>query len=153
MLHIIKERQRIEEDEDLGRVSSMPNRATIDVIFSALERRKHLLPGELEKVLPQLQKEYQIEQSTLKTLFKYYNTMAVMPPVSDEEGARQQGIWVNDKQEWNRALDEAIAKRKALAQQAQKKKASSSTDSTGGKDTKAQEKDPQQKRLEDLFED
>lgn len=152
MLHIIKERQRIEEDEDLGRISSMPNRATIDVIFSALERRKHLSPGELEKVLPQLQNEYKIEQSTLKTLFKYYNTMAVMPALSDEEGARRQGIWVNDKQEWNRALDETIARKKALVDQAEQKSKSSST-ASGDSSNRSQEKDPQQKRLEDLFED
>lgn len=142
MLHILRERQRIEENEPYERLSDIPNRATIDVIFSALERRKHLAPGELDKpeTLQQMERDYRLDQPTLKTLLKYYNTIAVLPAASDDD--RKNGIWVNDKVEWRQAVDQAIAENKRKQE-----------DEEPTQKTSSSEKTKKTRQLQDLFED
>ncbi|KAI9494804.1 hypothetical protein BDB00DRAFT_786909 [Zychaea mexicana] len=161
MLHIIRERQRIEEDEDLGRLSQVPNRTTIDVIFSALEQRKRLAPGDLnnEKVLQGLSRDYGLDVPTLQSLYKYYNTMAVLPARPDDQKNRKYGIWAENKQEWQQALDTAIARNEEIKQKirVEKSETAATIGSSSGKKEQAErtltDAEKKEKRLQDLFED
>ncbi|KAI8142205.1 hypothetical protein BJV82DRAFT_517176 [Fennellomyces sp. T-0311] len=151
MLHIIRERQRIEEDEDLGRLSKVPNRTTIDELFSVLEQRKRLTPGALDssKVLEDMSRDYHLDVPTLKSLFKYYGTMAVLPARADDPHERRRGIWVNNKQEWESALDAANAKNQEL--KLKMKPAATAEPKKKERELTVEEK--REKRLQDLFEE
>ena len=161
----MRERQRIEEDEDLGRLSQVPNRTTIDVIFSALEQRKRLAPGDLDndKVLKGLARDYELDVPTLKTLYKYFNTIAVLPARVDDEKNRKHGIWAENRQEWQQAMDAAIAKneeikrkmqeKKSTAEQKQEEQQSTTTKTDEKSERPLSEEEKREKRLQDLFED
>ncbi|KAG2228277.1 hypothetical protein INT45_011069 [Circinella minor] len=164
MLHIMRERQRIEEDEDLGRLSQVPNRTTIDVIFSALEQRKRLAPGDLDndKVLKGLSRDYELDVPTLKTLYKYFNTITVLPARVDDEKNRKHGIWAENRQEWQQAMDAAIARNEEIKKKSQEKKLTTEQKQeqqfeTTKTDKKSErpltEEEKREKRLQDLFED
>lgn len=146
MLHIMRERQRIEDEEERRPGTS------IDVIFSVLERRKRFAPGDLDKpdTWNDLEKSYQLDQSTLKTLYKYYNTMAVLPPHPEDQNKRRPGIWVNDKQEWKDALDEANARIEEHKRQQQN---ASTMGTSPSSSTSTTPKSAREKKLEELFED
>lgn len=159
MLHIMRERQRIEDEEERRPGTS------IDVIFSALERRKRFAPGDLDKqdTWNELEKSYQLDQPTLKTLYKYYNTMAVLPAHPEDQKKRRHGIWVNDKQEWKAALDEANTRIEEYQKQQQQQQrestmdtSSSSSSSPSPPSSSSSSKSPKsarEKKLEELFED
>lgn len=157
MLHILRERQRIEEAEPLSKLGDIPNRASIDVVFSALERRKWLAPGEFDRAetLKQMHADYNIDPSTLQTLYKYYNTMAVLPTITDEPDERHRGIWVDNKDDWKRELQAALkAKeehRKAANVPPAQQKPKKETDA--GSHSNSQEETEREKRLKDLFDD
>ena len=101
MLNIIHER-RIAEKKEIKGLTVSDGLISIDSLFTLLEQRKRLQPGEIDQ--PQVRKaileKYQINEPTLATLLKYYNTMAIMPPAIDDKEERRMGIWVNDKVEW-----------------------------------------------------
>ncbi|KAI7850973.1 hypothetical protein BDC45DRAFT_230161 [Circinella umbellata] len=166
MLHIMRERQRIEENEDLGRLSQVPNRTTIDVIFSALEQRKRLAPGDLDndKVLKGLSRDYELDVPTLKTLYKYFNTIAVLPARVDDEKNRRLGIWAENRQEWQQAVDAATAKNEEIKKmqgkkptteqkQDQQQQQSTTTKTDKKSERPLTEEEKREKRLQDLFED
>ncbi|KAI9270636.1 hypothetical protein BDA99DRAFT_434116 [Phascolomyces articulosus] len=161
MLHIIRERQRIEEDEDLGRLSQVPNRATIDIIFSALEQRKRLAPGDLnnDNVLKGLSRDYGLDVPTLQTLYKYYNTIAVLPARADDQKGRMQGIWAENRQEWQQAVDSVVARNEEIKRKLQEKKALSEQkekeqqEQAKKPERELSEQEKKEKRLQDLFED
>lgn len=153
MLHIMRERQRIEDEEERRPGTS------IDVIFSVLERRKRFAPGDLDKpdTWNELEKSYQLDQPTLKTLYKYYNTMAVLPAHPEDQKKRRHGIWVNDKQEWKAALDKANTRIEEYKKQQQREStmdtSSSSTPPPSSSSSSTSPKSAREKKLEELFED
>ena len=149
MLHIMRERQRIENEEERRPGTS------IDVIFSVLERRKRFAPGDLDKpeTWNELEKNYQLDQSTLKTLYKYYNTMAVLPAHPEDQKKRRPGIWVNDKQEWKAAVDEANARIEEYKKQQSASPMDTSSSTPPPSSSSSTPKSAREKKLEELFED
>jgi hypothetical protein len=101
MLGIINKRQEAEKREIKGLTVS-EGMISIDSLFTLLEQRKRLNPGEIEKpeVRQALLEKYKLDEPTLSTLLKYYNTIAIMPPAIDDKEERRMGVWVNDKVDW-----------------------------------------------------
>ncbi|KAI8355609.1 hypothetical protein EDC96DRAFT_515991 [Choanephora cucurbitarum] len=105
MLGIIKQRHEVEQKEIQG-LRATDGTISIDSLFALLEQRKRLAPGELEK--PETRKaimeKYKVDDNTLSTLLKYYNTMAIMPPFLDDKEERRLGIWVTNSVEWESSV-------------------------------------------------
>lgn len=101
MLGIINKRHEAEKREIKGLTVS-EGMISIDSLFTLLEQRKRLNPGEIEKpeVRQALLEKYKLDEPTLSTLLKYYNTIAIMPPAIDDKEERRMGVWVNDKVDW-----------------------------------------------------
>ncbi|KAI8371330.1 uncharacterized protein BYT42DRAFT_579848 [Radiomyces spectabilis] len=119
MLGIIHERKRLEEAESVPS-SALENRVSIDELFTILEHRKRLDPGTLDQpgALEALGKKYKMDTPTLETLYKYYNTMAVMPAATDDKDERRLGVWVNSKAEWKQAVNDTLSRQKEAARKA-----------------------------------
>lgn len=142
MLGIIQERNRANELFDITDKS-----VTIDSLFSLFEQRKRLQPGELNKpdIRSAMMEQYNLDEKTLDTLLKTYNTMAVMPPSADDKEERRRGIWVNDKVDWEKNV-KAVEERNAQIKK-QKEEARKDNNRTTGTE---EEKD---RALKDLFEE
>ncbi|CAO3588098.1 unnamed protein product [Absidia cylindrospora] len=155
MLGILRERQRIEKAEESdsnNKISS--NRITTDELFSILEHRKHLPPNALEdhpEKWQELSKECGgVDVSALQTLFKYYNTITVMPPAnSEDKSERRQGVWVRDRQEWKHFVNET-QKQHQLNQQA---KENALRDNGQKTDQPQSQEERRERHLKDLFVD
>ncbi|KAI8344020.1 hypothetical protein BC941DRAFT_497390 [Chlamydoabsidia padenii] len=152
MLGILRERQRVEKDEQ---TTTTNNRITTDALFSLLEHRKHLAPDALPRKWEELSKECGgVDVSALKVLFKYYNTITVMPPANPEDKSeRRQGIWVNNRVEWKTAVDETHQRHQRERQA--KENALRDTEHTleSQQQSKESQQDRRERHLKDLFVD
>lgn len=101
MLGIIQKRHEAEQKEIKGLTVS-DGLISIDSLFTLLEQRKRLNPGEIEKpeIREALLKKYEIDEPTLSTLLRNYNTMSIMPPAIDDKEERRVSVWINDKVDW-----------------------------------------------------
>lgn len=147
MLNIIQQRKQEEQREIKGLVVS-DGLLSIDSLFTLLEQRKRLNPGEIDKpdVRQAILEKYKLDEPTLSTLLKYYNTMAIMPPALDDKEERRLGIWVNDKLDWEssvKAVDQRNAQIKKAKQQALKDNNRNGEDQEAKKD----------QALKDLFDE
>lgn len=156
MLGILRERQRVESDEQ----TTNNHRITTDALFSVLEHRKHLSPNALDDQpgkWEELSKECGgVDVSSLKALFKYYNTITVMPPANPEDKSeRRQGLWVENKVDW-KALVEETQKRHQLERQAKEnslRDTEQKIDQQQQPQSKESQEDRRQRHLKDLFVD
>ena len=143
MLGILRERKKADEKE-LERQDGM---ISIDAVFSLLEERKHLNPGEedLSETQQRWAKKYNVDQNTLSTLLKYYNTMAVTPVLADEKEGRRLGLWVKDRVDWEAKVRQ-VEERNAAIEKAKQEAI---------KDNKKQNADisEEEKKLRDLFDE
>lgn len=146
MLGIIHKRHEAEKKEIKG-LTVTDGMISIDSLFTLLEQRKRLNPGEIDK--PEIRQvildKYKLDEPTLSTLLKYYNTMAIMPPAIDDKEERRLGVWINDKLDWEaqvKAVDQRNAEIKKARQEAIK-----DNNRTGKKDSK------QDQTLKDLFDE
>lgn len=101
MLGIIQKRHEAEQKEIKGLTVS-DGLISIDSLFTLLEQRKRLNPGEIEKpeIREALLKKYEIDEPTLSTLLRNYNTMSIMPPAIDDKEERRVSVWIKDKVDW-----------------------------------------------------
>ncbi|KAG0168623.1 hypothetical protein DFQ28_004612 [Apophysomyces sp. BC1034] len=148
MLRILHERQRIEDAESPSRAPTLP----IDELFSILEMRKRIEPGEQQKTLQAIAAQHKFDTKDVATLFKYYNTIAVMPPASVEKGERLEAVWVTDKQDWLQAVRNAEKRNERLRAE----KEAAMKDHHQGVSANDKPETLEQKRerqLQDLFDD
>lgn len=148
MLNIMKQRKEAEEKELKGYTVTDEN-MSIDSLFTLLEQRKRLQPGEIDKpeIRQAMLEKYKIDEPTLGTLFKYYNTMAIMPPAIDDKEERRLSVWVTDMVDWEkqvRQVDQRNAEIKKARQEALK-------DNNRAK--KEKEDNTEDKALKDLFDE
>lgn len=148
MLNIMKQRKEAETKELRGHTVTDEN-MSIDSLFTLLEQRKRLQPGEIDKpeVRQAMLEKYKIDEPTLGTLLKYYNTMAIMPPAIDDKEERRVSVWVTDKVDWEkkvRQVDQRNAEIKKARQEALK-------DNNRAK--KEKEDNTEDKALKDLFDE
>ncbi|EPB92894.1 hypothetical protein HMPREF1544_00333 [Mucor circinelloides 1006PhL] len=148
MLKIMKQRKEAEEKELRGHAVTEEN-MSIDSLFTLLEQRKRLQPGEIDKpeIRQALLQKYKIDEPTLSTLLKYYNTMAIMPPAIDDKEERRMSVWVTDKVDWEnqvRMVDRRNQEIKKARQEALK-------DNNRAKKEKEDSKEDQ--ALKDLFDE
>jgi hypothetical protein len=150
MLHIIRQRHQVEREEDFDplvpKSQKADNRITIDDLYSLLEQRK-LLPAQASSQdVEQLATKYPLNQQTIQTLYKYVNNITPFDVGSEDE--RQRGVWVENREELKRYLQQsqAITKKREEARKAQR--ADKAND--GQPDT---EKRKKEKELEELFTD
>ncbi|KAI8097593.1 uncharacterized protein BX664DRAFT_326762 [Halteromyces radiatus] len=155
MLGILHERKRMERMEANDNQRSN-NRITTDELFSILEHRKHLPPKALEEQPETWQKISKesggVDITALKTLFKYYNTVTVMPPMNPEDKEeRRLGLWVENKEEWKQRVDET---HKRYQEQQAKEDARRDIDQQQKSTEQSQtQEERRQRQLRDLFSD
>lgn len=115
MLGIINTRNEAEKREIIG-LKVADDKLSIDSLFTLLEQRKRLQPGEIEKpaVRQTLVEKYKLDEPTLATLLKYYNTIAIMPPAIDDKEERRMGIWVNNQVEWETSVKKVDERNKRI---------------------------------------
>ncbi|CAO3642310.1 unnamed protein product [Mucor hiemalis] len=147
MLNIIHQRKQ-EEQREINGLAVSDGLLSIDSLFTLLEQRKRLNPGEIDKpsVRQAILEKYKLDDPTLSTLLKYYNTMTIMPPALDDKEERRMGIWVNDKVEWEntvKAVDQRNAQIKKAKQEALKDNNRNGEDQEAKKD----------QALKDLFDE
>ncbi|KAI8638405.1 hypothetical protein BD408DRAFT_25204 [Parasitella parasitica] len=148
MLKIMEQRKQAEEKE-LGWHAVSEDNMSVDSLFTLMEQRKRLQPHEIDQpeVRQALLQKYKIDEPTLATLLKYYNTMAIMPPVIDDKEERRMGVWVADKVDWEsqvRQVDQRNTEIKKARQEALK----------DNNRAKKQDKDSNQDQaLKDLFDE
>lgn len=147
MLGIITKRQQEERREVKGLTVS-DGLISVDSLFTLLEQRKRMNPGEIDKpdIRQALLKKYEIDEPTLSTLLKYYNTMAIMPPSIDDKEERRMGVWVTDKKDWEAQVKTVDERNKAI------KKARQEAMKDNNRATKPKENEQDQK-LKDLFDE
>jgi hypothetical protein len=122
MLGIMKHRQEAEQKELKG-LAVTEEAISIDSLYTLLEQRKRLEPGEIDTPLVRqaIIKKYKIDEPTLAILLKYYNNLAIMPPAIDDKEERRKGVWVTDKVDWQnqvKAVDQRNAEIKKARQEA-----------------------------------
>ncbi|CEP07526.1 hypothetical protein [Parasitella parasitica] len=147
MLKIMNQRKQAEEKE-LGWHTVSDENISIDSLFTLMEQRKRLQPGEIDKpeIRQALLQKYKIDEPTLSILLKYYNTMAIMPPAIDDKEERRMGVWVMDKVDWEsqvRQVDRRNAEIKKSRQEALK----------DNNQAMKQDKSKQDQALKDLFDE
>lgn len=147
MLGIIQKRNEAEKKEIKGLTVS-DGLISIDSLFTLLEQRKRLDPEEIDKpeIRQALLKKYEIDDPTLSTLLKYYNTMAIMPPAIDDKEERRVSVWITDKVDWEtqvRNVHERNEKIKKERQEAIK----------DNNRALKQEGDKEDQKLKDLFDE
>ncbi|RCI00373.1 hypothetical protein CU097_013705 [Rhizopus azygosporus] len=143
MLGILRERKKADEKE----LERQDGTISIDAVFSLLEERKHLNPGEedLSETRQRWTEKYNVDQNTLSTLLKYYNTMAITPVLADEKEGRRLGLWVKDRVDWEAKVRQ-VEERNAAIEKAKQEAI---------KDNKKQNVDisEEEKKLRDLFDE
>ncbi|EIE76117.1 hypothetical protein G6F46_005896 [Rhizopus delemar] len=144
MLGIVNERKKADSKELTEGIIS------IDAVYSLLEERKRLNPGEVDLVSTRQRwiEKYKVNQDTLSALLKYYGTMAVMPVAADDKEDRRMGVWVSDKADWERKVRE-VEERNEKIEKAKKDALKDNNREKDGKENMSQE----EKKLKDLFED
>jgi hypothetical protein len=144
MLGIVHERKKADSKELTEGIIS------IDAVYSLLEERKRLNPGEVDLVSTRQRwiEKYKVDQGTLSALLKYYGTMAVMPVAADDKEDRRMGVWVSDKADWERKVRE-VEERNEKIEKAKKDALKDNNREKDGKENMSQE----EKKLKDLFED
>lgn len=147
MLGIIHKRHQ-EEKREIKGLTVSDGLISIDSLFTLLEQRKRLNPGEIDQpeIRQAMMKKYELDEATLSTLLKYYNTMAIMPPAIDDKEERRNGVWVNDKVDWEskvKQVDERNTSIKKARQEAMK-------DNNRATTPKLKE---QEQKLKDLFDE
>jgi hypothetical protein len=155
MLGILRERQRVENDDQ-----TTTNRITTGALFSVLEHRKHLSPNALDskpEKWDELSKECGgVDVASLKTLFKYYNTITAMPPANPEDKSeRRQGLWVENKVDWKTAVEET-QKRHQMERQAKEnslRDTEQKLEQQQAPQSKESQEERRQRHLKDLFVD
>ncbi|GAA5808187.1 hypothetical protein MFLAVUS_001572 [Mucor flavus] len=147
MLGIINKRQQEERREVKGLTVS-DGLISVDSLFTLLEQRKRMSPGEIDRpdIRQALLKKYEIDEPTLSTLLKYYNTMAIMPPSIDDKEERRMGVWVTDKKDWETQVKTVDERNKAI------KKARQEAMKDNNRAIKPKESEQDQK-LKDLFDE
>ncbi|KAF7722958.1 hypothetical protein EC973_002469 [Apophysomyces ossiformis] len=148
MLRILHERQRIEDAESLDQTANL----SIDELFSILEMRKRIESGKHNDTIQAIAKKHHVDTKDIDTLFKYYNTMAVMPAAAIENGERLDAVWVNDKQDWLRAVQDTEKRNERLRKQKEEAmKDHHQGEPAGGKRETLEER--RQRQLQELFEE
>ncbi|GAA5795526.1 hypothetical protein EDC94DRAFT_613348 [Helicostylum pulchrum] len=147
MLGIIKKRQQEERRESKGLTVS-DGLLSVDSLFTLLEQRKRMSPGEIDKpdIRQALLKKYEIDEPTLSTLLKHFNTMAIMPPSIDDKEERRMGVWVTDKKDWETQVKAVDERNKAIT------KARQEAMKDNNRASKPKESEQDQK-LKDLFDE
>ncbi|KAI9486308.1 MAG: hypothetical protein EXX96DRAFT_548591 [Benjaminiella poitrasii] len=149
MLGIMKHRKDAEEEALAETSDSTKSLISIDLIFDLFEQRKRLAPGEIDQphVRQALLKKYKLDnESTLSTLLKYYNTIAVMPALGDDKNERRLGVWVDNKVDWEKKVQQIEKKNEEI----KKAKQEAIKDNNRAKKTDEHEQD---KALKDLFDE
>ncbi|CAO3637954.1 unnamed protein product [Cunninghamella blakesleeana] len=167
MLGIIHERQRIEQEEEKDLETGQ--RINTDKLFTILDSRKHL-PSKTTVLLTyddnekskkeweELGQQFKIDASKMKLLYKYYNTITVMPPSNpDDKDERRTGLWIENKEEWKKAVDQT-QERHRLEKQLEEEKPTPEQDYKLTKekeklDQTLTEEERREKRLKNLFSD
>ncbi|KAI8980447.1 hypothetical protein BDB01DRAFT_228922 [Pilobolus umbonatus] len=148
MLGIINKRGQIQERELPPGLGVTDEYMSIDSLFTLLEQRKHLNPGDMDRpeIRQTMMDKYKINEPTLHTLFKYYNTIAIMPPIFDDKEERRVGVWVTDKADWELQVRKVDERNKAL----KKAKEEAIKDNKGKTDDIEKKKE---ESLKDLFDE
>ncbi|OZJ01828.1 hypothetical protein BZG36_04785 [Bifiguratus adelaidae] len=148
MIEIVRQRQRQDAAEPSPYSSPSPantpqNLITTSSLFALLQTRNHLSRSQQADALPDLSRQYGLDQDTIKSLFLYVNTFTV----DGEEGDRKRGVWVEDA--------ESMQQVEQRAQQAALNKSAPATASPT-LEAKEEQKDKtptNPKKIKELFED
>jgi Zn-finger nucleic acid-binding protein len=147
MLQIIRKRSQVEKSEEFDPLvpssQKAQNRITIDDLYTLLEQRKMLPADASEQHLQVFQEKYPLNQSTVKTLFKYVNNITAFDVGMDDE--RQRGVWVDNRDELKTYVEQA----QAIAKKRQDSRKVDKADKTNDPHSDAQRK--KEKQLEELF--
>ncbi|CAO3698619.1 unnamed protein product [Rhizopus stolonifer] len=141
MLGIVNERRKADAEQ----LSSEGN-ISIDAIYSLLEERKRLEPGQMDHVKEQWVQKYSLDRDTLSSVLKYYNTVAVMPVAVDDKEDRRAGVWVTDKVDWEAKVRQ-VEERNMRIEKAKKEALKDNNRA------RAEKENTQEKKLKDLFEE